>query len=192
MQSGSKVMELFANRGWTALINDNLVDNVLIAACFSFAVVSAFIGSLVSLVFPIQQQLLGANILISPVEFFFIIGFIIGVIVGSILTHILKSGVTTVFVCLAEDPYALQVNHPAEYQILASSWNFMYPNQALFTVSNPIEGHSTGSSTSNSVPFQPLQYSNQMHHHNQIHGPNNHQQEYYSHQNQVLPVANVV
>ena len=48
-----------------------------------------------------------------------ILGLIVGMAEFSILSEVITSGVATVFVCLAEDPYALQRTQPELFQKIA-------------------------------------------------------------------------
>lgn len=43
LTAGKKVMTLFQHRGWTVVINDNLVSNALGLMCFVIALLSGFI-----------------------------------------------------------------------------------------------------------------------------------------------------
>lgn len=46
--SGKAVMDLFANRGWTAVINDDLTSSALTLGAFGVGVVTCIIGLLVA------------------------------------------------------------------------------------------------------------------------------------------------
>lgn len=56
-----------------------------------------------------------------------VVGFLIGIAEFSIIAAVIDSGVTTTFVCLAEDPAALARTKPELYQQIQA----VYPNVVL-------------------------------------------------------------
>ncbi len=48
-----------------------------------------------------------------------VLGLLVGMAEFSILAEVITSGVATIFVCLAEDPYALQRTQPELFQKIA-------------------------------------------------------------------------
>jgi hypothetical protein len=107
IESGKKVIQLFTDRGWTALINDNLVSNALIFALLGITGFSALLGAFLSLFFSLSLMEVGIK---SPLATMSFVGGLIGFAVASVLVSTLNHGVAMVFVCMAENPGALKVN----------------------------------------------------------------------------------
>jgi len=105
-------MTLFGQRGWTVIINDNLVSNALALMGFIIAVLSLFVSSL----------LLGnAN------ASFLIVGSIVAVTFISVLIYVVESAVNTIIVCFAEAPAELGRNHLMHDREMRESWQKVYP-----------------------------------------------------------------
>eukprot|EP00557_Chaetoceros_sp_GSL56_P013551 CAMPEP_0176482992 /NCGR_PEP_ID=MMETSP0200_2-20121128/3684_1 /TAXON_ID=947934 /ORGANISM="Chaetoceros sp., Strain GSL56" /LENGTH=565 /DNA_ID=CAMNT_0017879371 /DNA_START=178 /DNA_END=1875 /DNA_ORIENTATION=+ len=112
LTAGKKVMTLFGQRGWTVIINDNLVSNALALMGFIIAVLSLFVSSL----------LLGnAN------ASFLIVGSIVAVTFISVLIYVVESAVNTIIVCFAEAPAELGRNHLMHDREMRESWQKVYP-----------------------------------------------------------------
>lgn len=82
LEAGRKVMSLFAERGWSVIINDDLVTNVLSLMSLVIASLTGCVGLAVAAAhkswvaeFPEQQSL------VVP----FVCAFLIGVLIASIL-----------------------------------------------------------------------------------------------------------
>ena len=101
---------LFKSRGLDMVINDNLIGNVLGLGIFFGAVIGALTGYGLS---DKESALLYAYI---------VAGFFIGFFFIWIITEVVSSGVATVFVCLAQDPAALQRTKPELYEKFRSTY----------------------------------------------------------------------
>jgi len=119
--SEKAVMDLFANRGWTAVINDDLTSSALSFGALGVGCVACGIALLV--------------VLLSPEEWFDalgsknagyvtlgVLGFIAGISMAMLLANVIITALHTVFVCFAEDPIAFSRNHPKEYIELVNGW----------------------------------------------------------------------
>ena len=93
-------------RGWTAVINDNLVSNALTFALFGMAIMTAVVGALLSIPFGPPLEAAGLD---SPMITLSFLGFLMGFAVGIVLINVINSAVAMVFVCLAENPAVLKV-----------------------------------------------------------------------------------
>ncbi|KAJ3269818.1 putative choline transporter, neither null mutation nor overexpression affects choline transport [Terramyces sp. JEL0728] len=93
--------ELAKSRGIDAVINDNLIGNVLGIGCLIIGVITGAIALAYVKLSPTVDDV-WPNFLIMG-----LIGFFIGIVEFSVLSGVIDSGVTTTFVCLAEDPQAL-------------------------------------------------------------------------------------
>ena len=140
--AGMETMSLFTNRGWTAVINDELVGPALRLACFIPACFSAIAGA--ALAYGSAPSLLPDDrFTLGGLAAF--VSFVIGYAMASVLSGVIISGVRAVFVCFALNPAALGVTHPEALTRLITAWNVMYP-QVLndcgyanhFQVQNPV------------------------------------------------------
>lgn len=95
---------LVHSHGIQAIINDNIIGSVLSMACLASAVVTGVLG--------------GAMIYALEDDYYIPVGIICGLI-GFVMVmqvlEIVESAVTTIFVCFAEEPEALQRNSPELY-----------------------------------------------------------------------------
>jgi Plasma-membrane choline transporter len=122
LKAGKSVFELFHNRGWEAVIADDLVGNTL----FLISVMVGGVMGAIGLVIEVSTTLFddaGGNSKIVA----FVLGFIVGLVVTSILMSTIASGVNAVIVLFAEGPAEFQQNHPALSNKMREVWNQVYP-----------------------------------------------------------------
>ena len=123
LEAGKSVFQLFQNRGWEAIIADDLVGNAL-------GLVSVIVGGIMGALSLLFVEFTGwfdnagggSEKLIA-----FLIGFVIGLAVCSILLSTIASGVNTVIVMFADSPGELQRNHPDVSQKMRETWSSIYP-----------------------------------------------------------------
>jgi hypothetical protein len=120
--SGKEVIRIFKERGWTAIVNDNLIGPALTIACFAPAIISALVGALLTGLFAVNDPNAGIYAIIGGVLSFFI-----GLFMASLMTEILNSSCKTVFVCFALNPAALYTTHPQSFQEIVSAWQQFHP-----------------------------------------------------------------
>jgi hypothetical protein len=117
LSAGKNVVTLFKRRGWSLIITDSLVNNVLFFGSLSIATLTGGMGMLIGKLFPNSY---------AEVEnaegILFFIGFLCGLIISMILFSIIDSAIATVFVCYAESPDDLLKNHPVNAQELNTAW----------------------------------------------------------------------
>ena len=106
IESAKKVTQLFLEKGWTAIINDNLISNALTFAVLGMTVITALLGTFSSLFLGSSLERVGIT---ESVILLSIVGALMGFAVSVVLTNALSSGVAMVFVCMAENPDALKV-----------------------------------------------------------------------------------
>ena len=106
IEAAQKVTRLFIEKGWTSIVNDNLVGNAFTFAMFGMAALSALFGFFSTL---FLGPLLNSVGIAQPYILLSIIGALMGFAVAVVLTNALSSGVAMVFVCMAESPNALRV-----------------------------------------------------------------------------------
>lgn len=117
LASGKAVMKLFKNRGLTAVVNDQLIGNVL---AFSSLVVGGIVGGVGALIPTITGSAFSEYKDAAAV--LGITGFLIGFCLTLVLTNVVDSGVATVFVCYAEGPQALERSRPELFFQLFEAW----------------------------------------------------------------------
>ena len=129
LDSGKAVMELFKNRGFTAIITDKLVDYVLGFTTFTVAVLTGiagiFIEKLVSRSYadsvkPEESYLFGP---LPAGAFAFGVSFIVGLWIVSVMMNVVKGAVNTLIVCWADSPAMMQSQHPALSRELVQAWS---------------------------------------------------------------------
>lgn len=108
---------IIKDRGVEAIINDNLVGNVLVMGSILIGALCGLFGfgyiKLVNLPFKDNT---------NEVLAFVIICFLIGLMMAIVVTDAIDSGVTTTFVALAEDPGALARTKPQLFERIRQRW----------------------------------------------------------------------
>ena len=122
-ESGKNVMTLFHNRGWEAIIADDLVGNTLL-------LVSVIVGGLTGSVAIIIEMTSGWLEEDNPGNekyVSFLLGFVMGLVLCSILMSVIASAVNAVLVLFAEKPAEFQRNHPELSNKMREVWSQIYP-----------------------------------------------------------------
>lgn len=122
LTAGKNVFTLFHNRGWDAIIADDLVGNVLL-------LVSLIVGLLIGL---LALAIEAASDLFADAggdaqSVAFILGFVIGLVICSVALSTIGSGVNAVIVLFAEAPAEFQRNHPQLSERMRSAWSLVFP-----------------------------------------------------------------
>ena len=116
IKSGKAVCALFKNRGWSTIINDNLIQRTLGLLALAVGLVvggaGAAIGSLDTM----------KDIDAHACWYLFGVGFFIGLFLTMIMVSVVDSAVATVFVCFAESPQVFEQTHPALFYNLTATW----------------------------------------------------------------------
>jgi hypothetical protein len=123
-EAGSKVMELFRDRGWEAIIADDLVNNAILLTCIVSGLIIGAIGVGYGAANSEFQQLTGGS---DNWWAAFSIGLLAGLTICSILLSTVASGVNTVIVMFAEAPAEFQQNHQELSQEMREKWMEFYP-----------------------------------------------------------------
>ncbi|KAJ2493251.1 putative choline transporter, neither null mutation nor overexpression affects choline transport [Coemansia sp. RSA 2050] len=116
-QAARDTWSLIKDRGVDALINDCLIGNVLQMGAFLCAAVVALVAWLYITITKPEYNSTGsytAPIILSA--------FIIAMSMFMVLLKCIDSGAATTFVCLAEDPEALQRNNPELYRMVRETY----------------------------------------------------------------------
>jgi len=120
-EAGKNVFSLFRNRGWDAIIADNLVGNALFLVSLVVGGLTGGVGIAIAAT-PILDDAAGNATLIT-----FFIGFLVGLVICSVLMSVVGSGVNTVIVLYAEAPAEFQQNYPELSNQMREAWQKVYP-----------------------------------------------------------------
>lgn len=122
LDSGKEVINLFKNRGWDAIITDDLVGNVVLLTALANG------GAMGGVSYALERNTdWFAEAPGDPGLVAFIVGFIVGFAITAILLQTISSGVNAVIVMFAEAPAELARNYPEISQKMISTWNGQYP-----------------------------------------------------------------
>jgi len=122
LPAGRHASELFDRRGWSKIVSDDLIPNVLlmtslvlggVTGCFAFAMQHIDQFQIVSLGEP------------SMVSFW--LGFVNGLVLTSVLFGVISSSVNTVIVCFAGSPVDFDTNHPILSDQMRVAWREVWP-----------------------------------------------------------------
>jgi len=129
LDAAKDTWRLIKDRGFDAIINDLLIDNVLTMGSVFVAYTTAFLAYLyLKFTDPAYNSTGGFN---APIIAF---GFLIGLqmvltpypwlltVKTNIAVVPIKSGVATLFVAMAEDPQAFYENFPDLYQVIVQTY----------------------------------------------------------------------
>jgi len=152
MDAGKKVMSLFKDRGWSAIIADNLVNRLLGIASLAVGLAMLPITAFVSFIMGASSFYIHAAMLI---------GFVIGVMLCSIMMGVLSSSVDAIIVCYAEAPEEFERNHPILHDEMKSAWMEAWPTVDLEPmVATPLMGGvaSSGGGRGQHAPLPTAEY----------------------------------
>ena len=124
LTAGQKTATLFAARGWTTIINDDLVARVLWLSSWVVGAMTGTIGLILSHLHPVWTEDLGS----AQVAVVFLICFLIGTGTANIVTSIVASAVNTIVVAFCEAPLDFERNHPVLYRQMHAAWLQVYPD----------------------------------------------------------------
>lgn len=128
VHAGREVVQLFQNKGWTVMINDDLTDRVLMMVSIGVGVLTGFAGLTITLA---DQDILGNFGIENVPAAGFLVGFLVGVVFSSILMSVVGSAINTVIVCFAESPAEFEANHPQLSAEMRSSWVSAWPELSI-------------------------------------------------------------
>jgi hypothetical protein len=130
LQAGKNVFTLFKNKGWTVIVNDDLISNCL--SLFNL-VVGALVGLFGLLMKDANPEwFLGFEDDTAAQMAAFGFPFLIGIVVSAVMFSVVDSSVNTVIVCFAEGPAEFEANHPELSAEMHEGWRKVYPDQCGF------------------------------------------------------------
>lgn len=122
LEAGKNVITLFKNRGWEAIIADDLVSNTLFFVSVVVGGLAGAVGLILSRTTDWFEQAATNGQAAS-----FTLGFIIGLVLTSIAMSAIASGVNAVIVLFAEAPAEFEENHPERSRKMRETWRATYP-----------------------------------------------------------------
>jgi hypothetical protein len=122
LDAGKNVFTLFRNRGWEALITDDLVANTLLLVSLVVGGVVGCIALIIQATSDLFDDAGGDAKIIS-----FLLGFIVGLMICSIVMSTIGSAVNAVIVLFAEAPAEFQQNYPELSTKMRATWAEIFP-----------------------------------------------------------------
>jgi len=119
IESAKATWNLLCSKGIDALINDDLTGFALVCGSFIGGIVCAIVAVLMAY---------NTSSLKDYATAFGVIGFVVGFFLCMTVLNVVRSAVVTLFVCYAEDPNALNVNHPEIYSKFEQARAEAFPN----------------------------------------------------------------
>lgn len=108
---------MIKDRGIEAMINDNLIGNVLFMGGLLVGVLCGLLGFIY---LQVSNPAYNRDGGMTPIVI--MVCFLIGASMFSSIATVISSGVATTFVCLAEDPEALRRSKPELYEKIRETW----------------------------------------------------------------------
>jgi hypothetical protein len=112
-------------RGWTIIINDNLVLRVLGLMSVLMGFLTGCFGLIIASIKSSWLEDFGN----SAASVAFCIPFLIGAAVAYVLMSVVASAIDTVLVAFAEGPLDFERNHPGLYTQMITAWRQVYPEE---------------------------------------------------------------
>lgn len=116
--------DLFQRRGWTVIINDNLIENSFMISNIGTGIVAATTSGFIA-----QLLLFHGRQATEYIIIVLAISFLIGLLMSAIMTKIFLFSVRTIFICFALNPEALGVTHPDYLIQLTKAWHKFHPKE---------------------------------------------------------------
>jgi hypothetical protein len=131
IDAGKNVLTLFRQRGWTAVISDDLTARVLGMMSFAIGIATATIAGLIAAISSIGSTGGATGLVVASV----VIALILGMILASNIFQVVNSGVDTIIVLFAEAPKEFQGIHPELAMEMNEAWAKAWPD--MFSPSAP-------------------------------------------------------
>ena len=121
-EASSLATELFAKRGWTTIVSDDLVSNVLLMTSVVVGGVTGCFGFLLS-----GMENLHATSLETPGVVSFFLGLVLGLVLTSILFGAINGSVNAVIILFATSPVDFERHHQSLSREMRSAWREVWP-----------------------------------------------------------------
>lgn len=126
VEAGKNVFQLFQNRGWEAIIGDDLVGMTLFFVSVVVGAITGALGVLLEEATGWYENNSGASAGDTKLMAFFL-GFIAGLVLCSILLSVIGSGVNAVIVLFADKPQEFHQHYPELSTRMRKTWAAIYP-----------------------------------------------------------------
>ena len=133
LDAGQLATEVFDKRGWTTIVSDDLVRNLLLMASLVLGGVTGCFGYILAglerleVVEDVTEDDNDDDIDHEPGLVAFVAGLIIGWVITIILFGAISSSVNAVIVCFATSPVDFEQNHPELSHNMRASWREVWP-----------------------------------------------------------------
>jgi hypothetical protein len=114
--------ELFAKRGWTTIVSDDLVANVLLMTSVVVGGVTGCVGYVLA-----GMERLHVTSLDTPGLVAFFVGLVVGLVLTSILFGAINGSVNAVIILFATSPVDFEENHQALSREMRAAWREVWP-----------------------------------------------------------------
>jgi hypothetical protein len=141
--AAGEAANLLMRDGLSAVVNDNLVSNVMWLGCLVVGALTCFLGIHFTATIEVQQAIIDvqggsataaydwSDTVRDAATVVGLIGFLAGYTTCHVLTHgTITAGVATVFVCFVDNPDGLKYHHPSLHQKLESAYLNICPDFA--------------------------------------------------------------
>ena len=128
LEAGKNVITLFNARGWSVIISDDLISNVLSLFCLIIGLLTGCVGLVLNETNP--SWFMGFQGSAQGIAFGF--SFLLGLVISAITLSVIDSSVNTVLVCFAEAPAEFEQNHPELSSEMRDAWRDVYPAECGF------------------------------------------------------------
>lgn len=146
LTAGQKVVRLFQERGWTTIIQDDLIQRALQMVTLGLGLTMAVLSVAWATVHPSWVAAWDTTATattstnddynhdddgLSQTSWIVTFGFslLMGLAVGHLLTGVVSSAVDTVLVAWAEAPLELERHYPGLYAAQVAAWRQAYPRE---------------------------------------------------------------
>ena len=122
VDAGQLATEVFEKRGWTTIVSDDLVRNLLLMTSLVVGGVTGCFGYILAGLERLDVTTDDETGLVA-----FVAGLIIGWVITSILFGAISSSVHAVIVCFATSPVDFEENHPELSHNMRAAWREVWP-----------------------------------------------------------------
>ena len=132
LESGHRTYELFQQRGWTMVVNDDLVSRVLQLTSIVVGLGTAAAGVVMVQWHPAWTSSSTDSDAQQAILWSFLLCLVIGTVVSdTVVRGVVASACDTILVCFAEAPRELEQSHPGLHRSMIQAWQQVYPDETV-------------------------------------------------------------
>jgi len=132
VEAGKNVMTLFGQKGWSIIIADDLISNVLFLFSLIIGLLTGGVGAAIHEINPSWFSIPAGASDTAAMGTAIGLCFLVGLVVSATTLSVVDSSVNTVLVCFAEAPAEFEENHPEHSAEMRSAWRKVYPAECGF------------------------------------------------------------